>query len=367
MKRVAVVVLALGSASGCAVAHDVGAASGQAGLYGPVALDARCRSEIADAPFDLPEHLSCTGLYADMDAEKREVAEQVMSFAPAYLLWSDGLDKSRWLFLPEDAQIDATNASAWTFPVGTRVWKEFRAPGSEQRIETRLYFKKGEGEWRQTSYAWDASMSDATRVDRAKDVDVGDGQLHWIPGPSDCDECHKGRRDRVLGFEQVSLGLPEASGETLAQLAAAGRLKGFDESAPTTYQIGPGEDDGTEARALGWMHINCGVTCHNDGSNATGGSVSLRLRLDPTQLDGREVTDFATFKTTVGVATQALQWTGNTRITPGSSENSWLYTLITQRGEDRQMPPIGSNVVDEEDSAVVKKWIDSLPASASAP
>ncbi|MET0389945.1 MAG: hypothetical protein ABW321_28490 [Polyangiales bacterium] len=371
MKRVSVAMIGLVTTglattgllatAGCAVSHDVGVSDdGQpSALTGPTELSERCRKDVADSPFGLPKNLSCTGLYADSDASSQTISDGVLEFAPQYLLWSDGLNKSRWLFLPKDSQIDATNSGQWVFPVGTRVWKEFRSPDEDKPVETRIYYKKGESDWVQNSYQWNDGLTEALRVDSAKDVELG-SQTHWIPGPSDCNDCHKGRRDRVLGFEQVSLGLEKASGVTLEQLVAEERLKGFE--GPTSYKIGEGKDDGTEAHALGWIHMNCGVTCHNDNTNATGKSIDMRLRLEPTLLDGRPAAEFPTITTTVGQDTQALQWSGRKRITAGSAADSWLYSLITQRGDEKnQMPPIGTRLVDEQDSAVVKKWIESLP------
>jgi hypothetical protein len=361
MKRVGVVMIGLVNTLGCAISHDVGDGVGQGNaLQGPVALSAACRQEVADAPFDLPTHLSCTGLFSD--APNRVVADNVLSYAPAYLLWADGLDKFRYLFLPKGTKIDASSASQWSFPVGTRLWKEFRDHATGNPVETRIYFKKEEGEWRQSTYEWSDDLSDAKRVDSAKDIMVG-SLTHWLPGPNDCETCHKGRIDRVLGFEQVELGLSGASGVTLAQLKDDGLLEGF--SGPTEYHIGP-DDSNTEAHAMGWMHANCGITCHNENSNSTGQSVDMRLRLDPTLLDGRSTSDFGTLKTTVGVATQAKQWIGKTRIVPGQPEQSWLYTLINQRGDKMQMPPLATYVVDTQDVDIIKKWIQAMPQTAAS-
>ena len=337
------------------MSHDVGGEA-SSGAY-PLAVDADCRREQQDAISGLPDSLSCTGLYSDTAA--REVASDVMAYAPALRLWSDGLDKARYLFLPKGTKIDASDPSGWRFPVGTRLWKEFLEPGTDTPVETRIFYKKDEGEWKQSTYAWNAGLTDAKRVLLAKDVTMGNGQTHWLPGPNDCDECHKGRRDRVLGFEQISLGLPEATGETLAQLVADDLLERFD--GVTEYRIGPDEDS-ADAKALGWLHMNCGVTCHNDTPTGGGMSVDMRLRLDPEQLDGRPTDTFPAVMTTVGVDTEVLRWFGRTRVTPGSPEDSWLYSLISTRNVDQeqQMPPLGTYVVDPDGAQWVREWIEGL-------
>jgi hypothetical protein len=70
-----------------------------------------------------PATLSCTGLYADIAT--KTLAQGVRSYQPAVPLWSDGAQKARWIELPPGTQIDASDPSEWTFPVGTKVWKEF--------------------------------------------------------------------------------------------------------------------------------------------------------------------------------------------------------------------------------------------------
>ena len=82
----------------------------------------------------LPETLAETGLYADWDA--KVVAPDHLVFSPQYPLWTDGAIKHRWLHLPAGTWIDGTNPDAWVFPVGTKVWKEFRFNGAP--AETRL-------------------------------------------------------------------------------------------------------------------------------------------------------------------------------------------------------------------------------------
>jgi hypothetical protein len=347
----------LASVAGCTRSHDVGSGAEASGQILPIELDESCLEEIADSVNSLPRRLSCTGLYSDVS--KREVARGIEPYVPGARLWSDGLNKSRYIYLPPGTTIDASQPNAWSFPAGTRFWKEFLAPDSETPVETRLYLKKEEGDWRQSTYQWNPQLTEALRVDQAKTIMVGD-QMHYLPSPSDCEECHKGRRDRVLGFEQIALGLPEASGETLEKLVAANRLKNFDGA--TENHIGE-DDESVEAHALGWMHMNCGVTCHNDVQSSKGYSTGLRMRLDPAQLDGGPLGDLAVLKTGVGVEAKTMRWLGRTRIVPGSSQDSLLYALITQRGDKaQQMPPIATFLVDTENTDWVKAWIDGLPA-----
>lgn len=357
MIRVSILWAGLAGIAGCAMSHDVGGEpTASTALPAALAQDKDCLKELEDSVSDLPDDLHCTGLYADMST--REIGADVMTYEPALKLWSDGLNKGRYIYLPKGTQIDASDPDAWKFPIGTRFWKEFQEPGTDIPVETRIYYKKDEGEWKQSTFEWNASKTSAKRVTKAKDVTMGNGQTHWLPGPQDCEECHKGRRDRVLGFEQIALGLPEATGETLAKLVEDGHLKGYDDT--TEYHIGP-DDSSVDAKALGWIHMNCGVTCHNDNTNRTGQSVDMNLRLNADELDGRPTDTFPAVTTTVETATQTLRWLGQTRIVPGSPEDSWLYTLVTQRGDMKeQMPPLSTYVVDPDGSDWVKQWIEHL-------
>ena len=47
-------------------------------------------------------------------------------------------------------------------------------------------------------------------------------------------------------------------------------------------------------------------------------------------------------------------------VAPGSPESSVLYQRITRRGE-KQMPPVSTNLVDEQGARLIKEWILSLP------
>jgi hypothetical protein len=355
--------------AGCALSHDVG---GSAALSAPIELSRACLDEVEEATDQLPKHLDCTGLYKDADT--LEVADSLEVFAPAYPLWTDAAQKHRWIFMPEGEQIDASDPNAWKFPNGTRLWKEFSSPDGTRKVETRILMKSDEGDWSYTTYLWDDAGKRATRFDQGKELTV-DGKAYALPSHSQCNECHVGRRERVLGFDAVSLGLTSMgqdgqssqdsqSGMTLDQLVSEDRLKNFDGS--TQYQLGP-EPESAEARALGWMHNNCGVSCHNTNPNSKAYSSGLRLNLDPTQLDGRETDDFISIQTTIGQEVFALQWQGQKRIEPGKPEESLLYKLITSRGDPKQqMPPLGTNYTDDENIQFVKDWITGMAAPEAA-
>jgi hypothetical protein len=336
---------------------DASVSSGEGGS------DAGCAS--AAVP---PSTLSCTGLYADIAS--KALALGVRSYEPAVPLWSDGAQKARWIQLPAGTQIDTSNPNEWTFPVGTKVWKEFSRNG--RRIETRLFQKVDNGPpsyWVHATYAWNADETEAS-ASNGGDITLEDGGTYHIPTFSECEDCHNGRMDHILGFEQVSLGLAGAQGLTLAELVSEGLVT----SAPSSTALTIGDDGtGAAAAALAWIHINCGVTCHNGNPTATAYGAGMRLRLDPAVLDGRTLTASTvdTLRTTVGMPATTPGWiqpVAWTRIVPGDPDHSLLVQLISNRGTNNavgaQMPPIATSIVDTADVAKVVDWVTKM---ASAP
>jgi hypothetical protein len=331
---------------------DEGASGGEAG---DGAADA-CANE--GVP---PSTLECTGLYANFDS--KEVAPNAFAYTPSAPLWSDGAEKQRWIELPSHTQIDISNPSEWVFPVGTKLFKEFRVNG--KRVETRLFQKVKSTFWKYATYAWNRDDS-AAPINFGGPVPVGDGGDTWnIPTNDDCAECHRGRQDRILGFEQVSLGLPFAQGLTLAQLVE----KGLVTPAPPSVSLTIGDDGtGLSSLALAWIHVNCGVTCHNSNPSSAGVGSGMLLRLDPAQLDGSrpDTNTWDVLRTTVYIPAVSGSVTGQPRILPHDAARSVIYRLISRRGE-LQMPPIASLKVDSTDDAVVEAWIQALAVGAPFP
>ena len=330
------------------VAPDTAATPADAAVVEPpLAPPAHCPQGLAPAA-----SLACTGLYADL--ARKTLAPGVREYAPAYPLWSDGADKRRWVNLPAGSTIDASDPSEWVFPVGTQFWKEFSLGG--RRVETRLWQKVRNNFWVHAVYVWDEMETVAIRS-VGGDIPLGAGRYH-VPSQEECEKCHRGRTEHILGFSAVDLGLPGATGVTLESLAAEGRL--VPPPAATRLTIG---DDGTgvAAPALGWLHANCGNTCHNDNSLSVAFASGMRLRLDPAWLDGRPVSGLAPLATTVGVPVQNVNWNGRVRVVPGDPVRSLIYDLISHRGSGRQMPPFATDVVDAVNVARVADWIRRMP------
>ena len=336
-------------------------------------LDAGEEAEAGcDPDAESPSDLACTGLYADWTT--KTIAPAVMPYTPSYVLWSDGAEKSRWIYLPEGSSIDTSDMDDWTFPVGTKVWKEFRWPEADaaptyagvpagQRIETRLLWKRPGG-WDVLIYRWSDNESTATLfLGGAMGVA---GTTYEIPGVNECYDCHQGRQDFLLGFDLIGIGAPGAQGVTLAALADAGRLT---VPPPATSITIPEDKTGLSVSPLGFLHVNCGVTCHNSNCNAeaAGTEVYFKLLADQLYPEGgtAKVTGLDTYKTTVNV-TSTLMPNGMTWviIDPGNADASLLPHVTLARDPDaggfKPMPPLVSHIPDPVDVAKVEAWINAL-------
>jgi hypothetical protein len=314
----------------------------------------------------VPDDLACTGLYSDWAT--KTVADGVVAYTPALVFWSDDAIKTRWIYLPPGSPIDTTDMDNWVFPVGTKIWKQFVL--GTQIIETRLIWKQAPGAsgWQFLDYLWSADGTSATRFDDGEQN--VNGTTYEIPPTSECTQCHGGRADSVLGIDLLGLGLPGAQGVTLATLAAQGA---FTQNPPQTTLSLPEDSTGKAAAALGWLHVNCGISCHN--AQSQGGATRLYLKLLAGQLAGVDggppsVAALDSYTTTVNVESN-LTPNGHTymRIAPGNAPESLVPLMALSRdgvtdAGFMQMPPIVSHVPDNQGEAAVSAWINALPADA---
>lgn len=332
---------------------------------GGTAKDPACEAE-RDVVDHLYKRLSCTGLYADFTS--KTVADDRMAYKPAAEFWSDGAEKSRWLYLPPGTKIDTTDMNEWAFPVGTEVFKEFRLHG--KRVETRL-FKKNDDQWVNTTYRWKDDESEAVRLDTGDSIDGGgpDGGVYEIPTAIQCGDCHGGRKDFMLGIDAVSLGLPSATGLTLQALSDKKLItvepKSTTLATPTATALQGGEKAGP---ALEWLHINCGSACHNQEFGAGGKQTGLYMRLKGTDLMPTVTTVDKTDVFTTAVCkdsnhADAPSTTVKLKfIRPGNVAKSWLSTISNQRypAAQTQMPPDYTHAVDHVGHKLLEDWIAAL-------
>lgn len=305
-----------------------------------------------DVTVEGPKLLSETGLYSDFGA--RAVRSDVTAFAPRYSFWSDGAEKRRFLYLPPGAKIDTSSMDDWTFPIGTKVWKEFVVDG--RLVETRLLWKQADGisGWWMAAYVWRPDGSDAESMpDGVRDAL---GTNHDVPSHDECVNCHQDTSDVLAGVSAVQLSSASGSG-VLTELAKGGWL-----TAPPASEYQPPGEPAVEA-ALGYLHANCG-NCHNGRGRTLAQQTPLRLNLRVTDVT---VEGTNALTTTIGKKVKhVIAPDIDQIITPGSPDRSVLWIRMTTRDPKAAigasvMPPYSTKIVDPG-ATVVSDWIAGLPA-----
>jgi hypothetical protein len=274
----------------------------------------------------LPAKLSETGLHEP----------GVASFAPRYPLWSDGAAKRRWIYLPAGAAIDASDPDAWSFPPGTKLWKEF---GFERPVETRLLERLPDGTWRYATYIWNAPGTDAElapeRGVRDLAVPSAPGGRYAVPSRADCLACHEGAPVPVLGFSALQLA-PE-----LRDLASRGIVKAL----PRAVLDNP---PAVAAPALGYLHGNCGH-CHNEAGAVAGIDLVFAQRAADPAASAQRTLD--------------TLFDRESRYRAPGTAAARRASVVVQRMQStnpyQRMPPLGVAVVDREGLALVEQWLRS--------
>jgi hypothetical protein len=354
---------ASGGAAGAAGAGAAGSAGG-AGSAG-AAGSAGCAASGQQGS------LACTGLFADFAA--RTLAPGVRAFTPGYQLWSDGAQKTRWIYLPPGSTIDVSDMNEWVFPVGTKAWKEFRlvVGGVLRPVETRLLEKGADGTWTRATYLWSDDLGGAAAITGGVKSVPGTDEYE-VPGVTVCDECHKGRKDALLGFEALMLAAPSATGLTYQALQAEGLLASSNGNHELPAAKLAVAGSAVEQKALGLMHINCGVSCHQPGGTA---ALKMRLEVGP---DGAAATVAETplFKTGINAPSPFVPAVGPGgpyyQLRPLDLERSMIYYRTSLRdgpgvGFGQQMPAIATHKVDDDEVAALKAWILAMTPEAGYP
>jgi hypothetical protein len=308
-----------------------------------------------------PATLSATGLFTGLNSDgSLKLAAGVEPFEPKYALWSDGASKARWVYLPPGEKIDTSDPDHWSFPTGTKFWKEFAVAG--KRVETRLIHKYGPGadDYLFAAYQWKAGdaggATDATLANPDDGVLSANGTSHDIPPQKDCVTCHGPLREHVLGFGALQLAhtKPGVNDTTLERGAR------FARPLPSNLEF-PGSD-AKSRDALGYLHANCG-NCHN---TTPGVFMIPEPRMDLRVRVGETLEQTGAYRTALNVeVTKFHHPTGPTityRIAGGDTTRSCVSFRMADLAKDNRMPPLATKVSDTQGIAAVNGWIATLPA-----
>ncbi len=311
-----------------------------------------------------PNDLRSTGLYSDFG--HKTIDPQNLHYSPQYPLWSDGASKQRWIYLPPGTAIDASDPDIWSFPEGVKVWKEFSFGG--RRVETRMIESLGGGRLAFAAYAWNADETEARLVPQGglkNVVEIRPGVGHDIPGVYDCRACHVGDKEEILGFSALQLSPDRDPKAPHAELPSAGMAdlatlirKNIIRSYPTSWASrAPRIAASTAAgrAALGYMHANCG-NCHNPSGPLESRGLILRYSVKPGAADETAIIAGLGHPSRFPVPDTAPGTSFFIR--PGDPGHSAIVYRMGTRNPLRQMPPLGTEIADEDAVGLIRQWIE---------
>ncbi len=323
------------------------------------------------ATSNFPRKLSETGLFTSVSEQKS--APGVVSYSVNAEHWTDGAASTRFVALPGDSSVKASNEH-WTFPADAVLVRTLSLPmnsvkptETQRKIETQLLHFNGDA-WNAYSYRWNDQQTDANLVEAAgaeqvlslEDAEAPGGrrQQTWrFASRTECLRCHNPWCGNVLGFNSPQLDRDSSYGRTSQpQLASLNALRVLDrvpESKSGKQLSNPYSADGTlHDRARSWLHVNCSH-CHREHA---GGSVMSFMNFD-WPLERLNLVGARPMQGTFGMD-------GAEVAAAGDPYRSALYFRISKLGKGH-MPYIGSRIIDERGTKVVHDWIKSLPTGST--
>jgi uncharacterized repeat protein (TIGR03806 family) len=322
-----------------------------------------------------PRRLSETGLFTSVREHK--VAPGVMPYSINAPFWSDGAHKERFFALPRETKIDFQEDKEWVWDDGGVTVKSFSLeleignPRSKRYIETRIVLKQDD-QWLGYSYRWNDAQTDAVLVGargmdstyEIKDPKAPGGarrQVWHFPSRNECMFCHSRAAGFVLGLttSQMNREHQFEGGTTDNQLRTYAHIGIFKKPLPKDTVSMPAYPDPLDSKAnlssrvKTYFEVNCAI-CHiSDG----GGNSLIELGAK-TPLEKAKLIDEPPVHEDLGLPNARL-------IAPGAPERSVLYQRIIRRGQ-KQMPPVSTNVVDEQGAKLIEEWIRSLPGTTES-
>ncbi len=323
------------------------------------------------------------------DGSQITYAEGVHPYDMNLSLFSDFALKDRAIFVPpgEAAAYPAAvypDNAVFEFPVGTLLVKSFMFPADMTQpeldidlIETRVLAHYPDG-WRNLPYVWDHELGDAVLTVQGATLEITfidpEGiertSNYLVPQKNQCAECHEIKDDRdetvltPIGPTGRNLNRIGRNGANqLEHLVDAGVLEGV----PPLAEIPPAWDDRTfedvpvesldpetiVLAARDYLDVNC-AHCHRP-NGVSGISSQLFLNWDNTD----------EFNLGVCKKPGSAGHSGGLEydIVPGDAESSILVYRTETLMVGSMMPLLGRSLVDEDGIALLRAWIDAMPAN----
>jgi glucose/arabinose dehydrogenase len=373
-------------------------------------------------PLVLPERLSETGYFQQLGS--LTAAEGFVSYSVNSPLWSDGLEKQRWVKIPEGTKInnDGDEYTDWKFPKGTVFIKHFSNPmDSDRPIETRVLIQGPETVVAGATYRWNEDRSDAVLVmDREESMfdavksepitlatgeirresilegalkpepsaySLGGGRVfsHQLPGPNDCLVCHT-RDNCVLGINALQLNRSVRTNFVLnssdaSVIGSVARLSEANTYSSEINELVEWSERGLLTKTYSEetvRELKSLVPIEDDDPSLVA-SIELRARsylhsncsfchhpegTQRTVFDARFLTPLQDSKMIREKArTGYMAVDGQTSefvIDPGRAEKSALFRRLRTSEHELSMPYLGRSIRDQEAIDLVETWIGSM-------
>lgn len=321
---------------------------------------------------DPPAKLSDLGIFKSL--ETLEPASGMIYFDVNSPLWSDGAIKKRWMIIPNDGDFDSMDEKvefddeeAWIFPAGSVFVKHFELSpetsrdGKVRHLETRIFVIAEGVEAYGLTYKWNDEGTDAILQGggSSRDFDIYENgeyvysQTWDYPGRDQCMTCHNNKASYILGVKthQLNREIDYDSGFNANQLDYLDDLNVFNRKLdnPKTYIRSTDildEDADLEWKIRSYLDANC-ASCHKAG-------VIPEVDLDFSLSRFRNLVEYYDFPTTSHASNE-----GSVIIKPGDHSQSELWVRDSSL-EDKQMPPLARNVLDQSYIDSLAYWIDNI-------
>lgn len=317
-----------------------------------------------------PALLSQTGAFTSLTT--MTPAKGFIPFEVNAPLWSDGVEKHRWLAVPNNGthnytheQIMYSDQGHWVFPTGSVLVKHFEHKG--RKIETRLLVRGDNGEWYGLSYRWRSDQRDADLLNDGliESIDIDGESINWqYPSRTACFKCHTDQAGIVLGPRTRQLNgdaFYPTTGRIANQLKTFAHIgllgNDFDEAVFEDVLTATALTDTTAPlshRVRSYLDSNC-AHCHQPGGTAV---ALFDARLD-TPLEEQGLV-YGPVVESLGIANAHV-------VTPGNKETSLLYQRMASLEEGVAMPPIAKHELDATALVMLSDWIAELEIAPNLP
>jgi uncharacterized repeat protein (TIGR03806 family) len=290
-------------------------------------------------------------------------------------LFSDYAEKKRMIFLPPGTKMNWQSETAFEFPPGAVIsknffyWNDAAHPEKGRRIlETRLLLK-GETGWKSLVYVWNTDQTDAFLEVAGATIPISwtaaSGKQmnldYVIPNLNQCKGCHSYDGQFVpVGITARQLNRVENGENQLLRWRDAGHLnlpENFhQDNTPTLFDYRNIKNIETESvenisnAARAYLDGNC-AHCHNPhGPASTSG-----MYLEATQMD---MARLGVGKPPVA----AGRGSGNRKygIVPGKPGESILVFRMENDDPGIRMPELGRQLAHREGLEIIKTWIRKM-------